>query len=49
MEFKTTNRPNPLTHKTVVISYGTQVSSVQVVYLDHLTRRTTGEKKYGQR
>lgn len=43
MEFKTADRTNPLTHKTVVISYGTQVPSVQVVYLDHLTCRTTGK------
>lgn len=43
MEFKTADRTNPLTHKTVVISYGTQVPSVQVVYLDHLTCRTAGK------
>jgi len=28
MKFKTTDGPNPLAHKTVVISYGAQVSAV---------------------
>ena len=44
MKLETTNGSNPLTHKTFVISYGTQVSSVQVIHLDHLARRTTEKK-----